>query len=274
VSEHETIEDAEVEEVTAEEPSTEVAVRTETVAAPGGAALNLFGTSDPVLVVEKASRIATALADVIDSRNLFTMISGKKHVRVEGWTVLGSMLGVFPVLQECVPVDIDGVKGFEATVIAQTLDGSIVGKATAYCMRNEGRWRNADTFAVSSMAQTRATSKSLRLPLGFIMALAGYEATPAEERDNETSAGSGAGTPGAPMEAAATPAEDPARKEAGLQAVRDGIAALAGKPGWSVEEILGQATLTWGRPIEKLDDLTVKELGDIYKGMKQYGGLE
>ena len=31
------------------------------------------------------------------------------------------------------------------------------------------------------MAQTRATSKALRLPLGFVMTLAGLEATPAEE---------------------------------------------------------------------------------------------
>ena len=31
------------------------------------------------------------------------------------------------------------------------------------------------------MAQTRAVSKALRLPLGFVMSIAGYEATPAEE---------------------------------------------------------------------------------------------
>jgi hypothetical protein len=35
------------------------------------------------------------------------------------------------------------------------------------------------------MAQTRATSKALRIPLGFIMALGGYETTPAEEVTEE-----------------------------------------------------------------------------------------
>ena len=31
------------------------------------------------------------------------------------------------------------------------------------------------------MAQTRATSKALRLTLGFVMELAGFDATPADE---------------------------------------------------------------------------------------------
>jgi hypothetical protein len=35
------------------------------------------------------------------------------------------------------------------------------------------------------MAQTRATSKALRQPLGFVMTLAGYAATPAEEMPRE-----------------------------------------------------------------------------------------
>ena len=44
---------------------------------------------------------------------------------------------------------------------------------------DEGKPR--DDYALRSMAQTRATSKALRQPLGFVMSLAGFDPTPAEE---------------------------------------------------------------------------------------------
>jgi hypothetical protein len=73
------------------------------------------------------------------------------------------------------------------------LAGQTVGAAEAMCTTNEGRWRKADPYAVRSMAQTRAVSKALRLPLGFIMQLAGYSPTPAEEIDDEPNKQTGAG---------------------------------------------------------------------------------
>lgn len=145
------------------------------------APMNLFGASSPAEVVAQATGYANALADVIRQRKLFTTIQGKEHVNVEGWCLLGSMLGVFPVLESAEPVDFDGVKGWRATVAAQTRDGGLVGRATALCLRSEGRWRNADDYAVLSMAQTRATSKCLRAPLGFIIKLAGFSPTPEAE---------------------------------------------------------------------------------------------
>ena len=51
-------------------------------------------------------------------------------------------------------------------------------------MRSEKSWAGRDDFALRSMAQTRATSKALRMPLGFVVTLAGYLATPAEEMMN------------------------------------------------------------------------------------------
>jgi len=49
------------------------------------------------------------------------------------------------------------------------------------CRWEEDKWKASDSYAVRSMAQTRATSKSGRLALSFVMSLAGFEATPAEE---------------------------------------------------------------------------------------------
>lgn len=145
------------------------------------APMTLFGTDDPSAVVERASAIATALASIINERKLFATIGGKKHVVVEGWTLLGSMVGVFAEVEWSRPID----DGWEARAVARTLAGNVVGAAEAMCTAREGRWRSADPYAVRSMSQTRAVSKALRLPLGFIMHLAGYSATPAEEIADE-----------------------------------------------------------------------------------------
>lgn len=141
----------------------------------------LFRTSDPAEVIARASETATALAAVIEERKLFANIGGKKHVTVEGWTLLGTMLGVFPVCTWTRKLD----NGWEARVEARTMSGAIVGAAEAECLTSESRWGKADDYAVRSMAQTRATSKALRLPLGFVVTLGGYAATPAEEMPAE-----------------------------------------------------------------------------------------
>lgn len=48
-------------------------------------------------------------------------------------------------------------------------------------MCDEGDWGNRNTNQRISMAGTRATSKALRLLLSWVVVLAGYEPTPAEE---------------------------------------------------------------------------------------------
>ena len=141
----------------------------------------LFRTDDPVQIIEQASAVADALARVLRDRKLTTNIQGREHVRVEGWTLLGTMLGVFPVVEWTRPV----ADGWEARVEAKTRDGAVVGAAEAECLRTERTWKSRDDYALRSMAQTRAVSKALRGPLGFVVTLAGYEATPAEEMPAE-----------------------------------------------------------------------------------------
>jgi hypothetical protein len=154
------------------------------------AVANLFGEDSPKDVVRRASEHADALADVIKKKSLYKNIQGKSHVLVEGWTLLGAMVGVFPVVVWTKPLN-EG--GWEARVEARTLGGQIVGAAEAQCSRDENAWgfepkgrdgkklQPRDDYALRSMAQTRATSKALRGPLGFIVQLAGYNPTPAEE---------------------------------------------------------------------------------------------
>lgn len=156
------------------------------VAEPSGTIAPL---ENPAAFVQGYVAVADELSKVVRAKKLFASISGKDHVLVEGWTLLGSMLGVFPVTVWSRPVGTaDGPaddRGWEARVEARTRDGNIVGAAEAQCLRGEKMWRNRDDYALRSMAQTRATSKALRQPLGFVMTLAGFNATPAEEIPRE-----------------------------------------------------------------------------------------
>jgi hypothetical protein len=140
---------------------------------------NLFRTDDPVEVVVQASRVAEALKAVIVAQKLYENIQGKSHVKVEGWQLVGAMLGVTAVCVATEPVD----GGWKATVEARAADGRVIGRADAMCTKFEkrGPWKTADDYARLSMAQTRATSKALKGPLGFVVSLAGYATTPAEE---------------------------------------------------------------------------------------------
>jgi hypothetical protein len=141
---------------------------------------SLFRTDDPVEVLDKASTVATALARVIDQQGMFVNIRGKNYVTVDGWQTLGSMLGVTAVVVSTREVA-DG--DWEARAEARTLDGRVVGAADAMCLKAEGgNWGpKATSNARRAMAQTRAMSRALRGPLGFVVNLAGYAATAAEE---------------------------------------------------------------------------------------------
>lgn len=140
----------------------------------------LFRTDDPVQVLARATETANALRDVITRQNLYKRIGDKNHILVEGWQTLGAMLGVTAVCEWTRPLE----NGWEARVLAQTLDGRVIGAAEAQCLSTEGKpWNTAEGYAIRSMAQTRATSKALASVLRFVATLGGYDGTPAEEAE-------------------------------------------------------------------------------------------
>ena len=152
-----------------------------------GQSPTLFGTADPDAVIEKATAIATVLERTVRRAGLISRIGVRDYPQIEAWTLLGTMLGVYPVTawsREL--IDDDGhTVGWEARVEAHTRSGEVIGAAEAECRTSERNWANRDSYALRSMAQTRAASKALRQPLGFVMSLAGIEATPAEEMTRE-----------------------------------------------------------------------------------------
>lgn len=167
-------------------------------------ARGLFRTDDPAGVVAEATSVAKALKEgVLGNPGMITSISDREHVTVEGWQTLGQMLGVTAVkgwVEELPwPVELDSkvanaqrakgkTYGYRASYYARTLDGRTIGSAEAICARSEDTWMSRNDYALASMAQTRATSKALKSVLGFVVTLAGYSATPAEEMADQAAA--------------------------------------------------------------------------------------
>ena len=72
--------------------------------------------------------------------------------------------------------------GYKAEYFA-TKDGADVGWGESSCSRGETSKAAQEDFAIRSMAETRAQSRALGAPLKFVVKLAGYETTSAEELD-------------------------------------------------------------------------------------------
>jgi hypothetical protein len=183
-----------VEVVNEEEPITEVAV----VDQPQNTQLADYELLNPDLPmsvkVGVATNVANCLSDLIKSQGLVKKGLNKKdpeaeYVLVEGWEVLGTMLGIVPVTEIVEPIcnDKGKVRGYKARaylyrnpvmehgeIVSGTLIATTEASATV-----EGFQK--DTAGMMSMAQTRALGKCYRMALSWIMKMAGYEGTPAED---------------------------------------------------------------------------------------------
>lgn len=133
----------------------------------------------PADQVRQATELANVLSDVVKKQALFSLIQGKKYIKAEGWQTLGCFLGITPK-ERSVSRLADG--SYEAYVdLVKFSDGTVVGGASSFCSRSENRWAKSDEYAIRSMAITRATGKAYRTSFAWIVTLAGYQPTPAEE---------------------------------------------------------------------------------------------
>lgn len=77
--------------------------------------------------------------------------------------------------------------GFSASWRA-VKDDHEVGWGEGRCTRAESNWATKDDFQLASQAQTRGQSRTLAAPLRFIVKLAGYATTPADDMPDEPAA--------------------------------------------------------------------------------------
>lgn len=131
-----------------------------------------------------ATKVASSLKNVIKTQGLSVEITNKKgqtneYVTAEGWEVLGTMLGCTPYVEEVVEIPSAHKAKFCYKATVSIRQGDVVlSRAFAIAERNE---RQKDRPSVYSMAQTRALGKAYRMALSWIIKMAGYEPTPAEE---------------------------------------------------------------------------------------------
>lgn len=143
---------------------------------------------NPETVISEARLAAKALKGVIDSKGKKVVINGKQYLEFDDWQLLGAFYGVTAKVSSTSEIKDDKGKniGFLAKAVA-VKDGIEIAAAEAECLSYENNWKYKafnQRFMLRSMAQTRACSKALRNCLAWVVVLAGYAATPAEEMVN------------------------------------------------------------------------------------------
>jgi hypothetical protein len=139
---------------------------------------------EPALVLEEAKKAARALAEVIAGKKKPVIINGETYLEFEDWMTIARFYGITAKVLSTSPISFGDVQGFEARSVAILVStGEEISAAEAMCLNDEANWKNRPLFMLRSMAQTRACAKALRNVLAWVVVLAGYKPTPAEEME-------------------------------------------------------------------------------------------
>lgn len=138
----------------------------------------------PAKVLEEARQAAQALTDVISKKAKPVKFNNEIYLEFEDWQTVGRFYGITAKVRDTKFVQYDKTSGFEASADALLVStGQVISSADAMCLNDEPNWSKKPMFQLRSMAQTRACAKSLRNVLAWVVVLAGYKPTPAEEMD-------------------------------------------------------------------------------------------
>lgn len=153
----------------------------------------LTTTRPPEIVLEEARAAAAALKQVIDSKPKKVTFNGETYLENEDWLTVARFYGVTSRIRSTKFVEFGDdehkVVGFEAIAEAYSVqNGDVISMAESMCLSDERNWKGKPLFQLRSMAQTRASSRVLRQVFGWVVVLAGYKATPAEEMVEKSNA--------------------------------------------------------------------------------------
>jgi len=143
---------------------------------------------EPDTMMAVATKWASVLSKVIKAQHMASNINGKEYVEVDGWELALTLAHISPMPRSAVTAvrDDDGnIVAYEAIIDLIDEEGRKCGGGYATCSMDSFPTRGRKGYdrdrAAQSTAQTWALSKAARLKLGFVIRLAGYEATPAHE---------------------------------------------------------------------------------------------
>ena len=137
----------------------------------------------PKKLMTYAMEIADTLSSVLRDRNMTQRFGGQsEHVKSEGWQLAGSLMGF--TVSEGPAVELpDG--SYEAIVELRSIaTGKTLATASARCGVDEPNWRSKPKYARRSMAYTRAIGRAYAQNFRWLIHLAGYSGTPAEEMED------------------------------------------------------------------------------------------
>lgn len=144
--------------------------------------------------LKMATKVANTLAPIIRDQGLVKTYGKdkKEYVLIEGWNTLGTLLGITPITRSLGAFESATGRGYgyraEAILVqnAELVDGevkfgNVLARAEAIDTKNGNRSAEEDIY---SMAQTKALGKAYRSALSWIIKMAGFQPTPAEEMEN------------------------------------------------------------------------------------------
>lgn len=175
----------------------------------------------PEDVLEEARTAAVALKKVIEAKDKKVFFNNEQYLEREDWGMVGRFYGCTPKTIETRYVTFGDVYGWEATAVVIDREMREIGRAESMCLSDEDNWGDVPVyewedeldsegkkiwvapkgnkkgyykgkrvqtgskpkplFQLRSMAQTRAEAKALKGIFGFVVVLAGYKPSVAEE---------------------------------------------------------------------------------------------
>src|SRR5262245_51610743 len=145
-------------------------------------------TRIPAEVLEEARGAAQALQKIIAQKHRPVVFNGEQYLEFEDWQTVARFYGVTARVRETRLYEKEHIRGYEASADAILISSGIcISAAEAMCLSDEPNWSKKPLFQLRSMAQTRACAKAFGNLFSWVVVLAGYRPTPAEEMTgNET----------------------------------------------------------------------------------------
>ena len=176
---------------------------------------------EPEEVLAEATKAAVALKRVVSMKKNPVMFNQEQYLEREDWGTVAKFYGCTAKSVSTNYVEFGNVRGFEAVAVVVDRNMNEIGRAESMCLSDETNWGEVPVyewkdeldehgkkiwdakarggkggyrgkrvqigtspkplFQLRSMAQTRAEAKALKGVFSWVVVLAGYQPTPAEE---------------------------------------------------------------------------------------------
>ena len=221
--------------------------------------------------IEKASDWAAAIDRVIRQQRRFVTIDGRRYILSDAWLMIAALDQAAPVAEDPIPIVEDGkTVGYRVSVKLVRPDGTVRGRATMTCYLDEhpcrGKKGSDAHRAAISAATTWAAAKAAKLTYGWVVVLAGYEPTVAEEMMDETFYSRPASVPDAVPEEKRESPPSTRGEETERRKILHEIITLKEKLGMADQEVRDLIRTKWGKGSSR--EMSLAELQELRRTLE------